>query len=139
MSRTVIAIGLLVITTILSVVSFRLVHRDFFYLKDHYLTVTRADRAHVLRIASRVDVQDTRNAAISMMLGEALFKVGEVESGLNVVKAQVELHPDDPGILGAYADMLSRSGRRAEADAEYRALLKRIDRLRGQVAVEGPI
>jgi predicted Zn-dependent protease len=138
MSKTITALGLIVITTALSVLSFRAYHRDFFYLLDHHKRVTSVNRAHILRIAERVDVQDTRNAAVSMMLGEALVNVGEVERGITVIETQVRLHPDDMGILEAYADALARTGRRSQADLQYRSLLERTNGPREESAMEDP-
>lgn len=138
MNKTITALGLIVITTALSVLSFRFYHRDFFYLLDRHTRVTSANRAHILRIAERVDVQDTRNASVSMMLGEALVNVGEVDRGITVIETQVRLHPDDTGILEAYADTLARTGRRSQADLQYRSLLDRINGPRGQEAMEDP-
>ncbi len=126
MGKTITALGLLIVTTALSLFSFRLYHKDFFYLREHYRRVTTADHAQVLRIADRVDFQDKRNAAVSMMLGEALMNVGEADMALTVVKNQVRLHPDDLGILETYANMLTRAGRRDEADVHYRKLLERL-------------
>lgn len=140
MRNIVIGIMLLAATTILSVGTFRLHHRDYFYLRAHHLTASEAQRDRIMRIARRVDFKDKRNAAISMMLAEALMNLGETRSALEIVEQQVRLHPEDLGILQSSADMLARAGRQSEADIRYRRLLTmiRLARSKEQGNLEGP-
>ena len=117
------ALLLLGLTTLLAVGSFHLYYADFFYLRKVYRSPTQADRARLLRIAERLDYHDQRNTAISMMLGEALMRVGETDLAARIISVQVGLNPGDLGILRAYADALAAQGRAEEADRIFRRIL----------------
>lgn len=126
MKARIIAVGvvLLVVTTFLSVESFRLYHRDFFYVRQVHGQPGEEDRKRLLKIAGKLDYHDRRHTAMSMMLGEALMNVGEAEKAEEVILAQVRLFPKDPGILRAYADALAVRGKTRKADEVFRRLLE---------------
>ncbi len=123
--RSILVAGiLLVVTTAVSVGSFRLYYADFFYLRDIYREATEKDRIRLLRIARNLNYHDQRNTSTSMMLSEALTRVGEPEIAGRMMSVQVDLNPDDLGILRAYGETLAALGRTDEADHIFRKLLQ---------------
>ncbi len=119
-----VAAVLLVATTWLSIGSFRLYYRDFFYLRKVYLSATEKDRQRLIRIARKLDYRDQRNTATSMMLAEALMSAGEQRRATRILSEQVALNPDSLGIRRAYAEALAVQGRAEEADREFQKLLR---------------
>jgi len=119
-----IAAVLLLATTWLAIGSFRLYHADFFYLRKVHDSATQKDRPRLLRIARKLDYHDQRNTAVSMMLAEALMRVGEVDLATEIIAEQVNLNPDSLGVRRAYAEALIRQGRVEEADRIFRELLR---------------
>ena len=118
------AVVLLIVTTFLGVGSFHLYHRDFFYLRSVH---TRADISHrprLLRIAAELDYNDPRHTAVSMMLAEALIRINEAGLAEKIIAAQLQLYPEDAGLLQAHADALAAKGDVEAADRVFRRLLQ---------------
>lgn len=123
--RKVLLIGLalFLVVTLLGVASFRWFYGDFFYLQKVHETAGPADRRRLIKITAKRYHEDKRNTAMSMLLGEALMRVGEAQLAVRVIHRQLVMHPADRGIRRAYADALAAKGERQKADRIFRQLL----------------
>jgi Tetratricopeptide repeat len=123
----IIVLALLALTTALVVVTFRWTHQDFFYVQSVFTEPGPDDREPLLAIYKKGYHRDQRHTALSMMLSEALIRIGEPQKAASVVSWQVELNRADIGILKAYADHLTADGRYDEAERILTDLLNRKD------------
>jgi len=130
--------ALFALTTALGVMSFRWYYRDFFYLRTVYRDPQAADRERLLAILKKGYHDRPGNAAMSLMLGEALMRAGETRHAVRVIRRQVKRHPDDPGVLWAYANALAADGRTREADRIFRDLMERLPDNQNPRASETP-
>jgi len=117
---------LFITTTILGFLSFRWYYRDFFYLRRVYRAPQPQDRKHLLAILEKGYHNRPGNVAMSLMLGEALMRVGETRRSVEVIRRQVKRYPDSVGILWAYANALAADGQAEEADRVFRDLMTRL-------------
>ena len=123
--RFLIILLLLSVTTALAVGSFRWWHRDFFFVRDVYRSPRPADKERLLAITAKGYHNKQRYTAMSVMLGEALRRVGETQRAVEVLKLQTRFNPGDVGILQAYAEALAANGETDRADHIYSSLLEK--------------
>ncbi len=125
--RKGLAVGLplLALVTVMSVASFRWYYKDFFYLRQVYRDPQPADKERLLEIVKKKYHEHQSNTATSMMLGQALMRVGKTREAVDVIHQQMLMNWGDSGILLAYADALSANGNTELAARYYRALEKR--------------
>jgi len=139
-----ILILLLVVTTFAGIFAFQWYHADYFFLRRVYRAPKPDDRERLLVIAAKGYQNEQRYTAMNMMLGEALMRLGRAERddallqrAREILRKQVKLNPQDPGVLQGYAAVLVASGRTKEADEIFRRLLD-VLKVRNVRSKEGP-